>query len=375
MLSLAISNASLYSPDHEMVERSIANVLAAFGEMPEGKIEVMVVDDDLVVNKVRLKDGDLHGTSLVRRLKRRGVSWVEFTRGVTAGEMKGFVADIVERGRAGRAYPHIGIGVVGVRRAPAVESGLDDSIPEERDERRIDRLKEIYSGVSSFGRLEVKGLEEIVAAFVVAIRKEANVLRMISPVKAYSEYTYTHATNVALLSILQAEALGIGDGLLHEIGVAALMHDVGKLFISIDVLNKKGKLEKEEFEEMMRHPVYGAHYLAGTKGLTRLAPMAAFEHHRKFDCTGYPRLKAGEKGQHVCSQIVAIADFFDALRSNRPYRAGWEAERILSLMREDAGRAFSPRLLANFEALLREALEKEESPADRGPPGGGVSLT
>lgn len=92
--------------------------------------------------------------------------------------------------------------------------------------------------------------------------------------------------------------------------------------------------------------------------------MATFEHHRKFDCTGYPRLKAGEKGQHVCSQIVAISDFFDALRSNRPYRAGWEAERILSLMREEAGRAFSPRLLANFEALLREALRKEEGPVD-----------
>jgi HD-GYP domain-containing protein (c-di-GMP phosphodiesterase class II) len=364
MLSLAISNASLYSPDHEMVERSIANVLAAFGEMPEGRIEVMVVDEDLVVNKVRLKEGDLHGTSLVRRLKRRGLSWVEFTRGVTAEEMKGFVADIVEPGRVRRAYPHIGTGAIGVRVAPADGKEHAASMADGPDERQIDRLKEIYSRVSSFKRLEVKGLEEIVAAFVVAIQREANVLRMIAPVKAYSEYTYTHATNVALLSILQGEALGVGDGLLYEIGVAGLMHDVGKLFISKDVLNKKGKLDEEEFEEMMRHPLYGAHYLAGTKGLTRLAPMATFEHHRKFDCTGYPRLKAGEKGQHICSQIVAISDFFDALRSNRPYRAGWEAERILSLMREEAGRAFSPRLLANFEALLREALRKEESPAD-----------
>jgi len=364
MLSLAISNASLYSPDHETVGKSIANVIAAIGETPEGSVEVMVVDDDLVVNKVRLKEGDLHGTGLVRRLKRRGVSWVEFTRGVTAGEMKEFVADIVEPGRTRREYPHVGIGAIGVRRASGGESGLDDSIPEGIDQGRVDRLKEIYSGMSSFKRLEVRGLEEIVAAFVVAIRQEANVLKMVSPVKAYSEYTYTHATNVALLSIVQAEALGIGDALLHEIGVAALMHDVGKLFISKDILDKKGKLEKEEFEEMMLHPLYGAHYLAGTKDLTRLAPMAAFEHHRKFDSTGYPRLKAGEKGQHVCSQIVAIADFFDALRSNRPYRDGWEAERILSLMREDAGGAFSPRLLANFEALLREALEKEKDTAD-----------
>ena len=280
------------------------------------------------------------------------------------GRSGGFLGQVVGPGACERSTPHIRLGALGVRTGGEKGENLPDVEGDFLSRADLDRFKEIYDGASSFRELEVKGLEEIAAAFVAAIKREANVLKMISPVKAYSEYTYTHATNVALLAIVQGERLGIGDELLHEVGVAGLMHDVGKLFISKDVLDKKGKLEKEEFEEMMRHPVHGARYLAGMKGLTPLASLASFEHHRKFDGSGYPSLRAGEKGQHLCSQIVAIADFFDALRSNRPYRAGWEAERILSLMREEVGRAFNPVLLASFEALLRETLGSDENSPD-----------
>jgi hypothetical protein len=362
MLSLSLSNSALYGLDHEMVEVSVKEALSALAGAPGWKMEMMIVDGDLVVNQVPFKEKNLHGASLVRRFSRKGISWVEFGAGVEVEEMKSFLRQVVGPGSAERSTPHIRLGAVGVRTGGEKEktaAGVDGEVVSRAD---CDRFKEIYSGASSLRELEVKGLEEIAMGFVNTLKREANVLRMISPVKAYSEYTYTHATNVALLAIVQGERLGIGDQLLHEVAVAGLMHDVGKLFISKDVLDKKGKLEKEEFEEMMRHPAYGARYLAGMKGLTPLAPLAAFEHHRKFDGTGYPALKTGEKRQHICSQIVAIADFFDALRSHRPYRAGWEPERILSLMREEVGQAFSPVLLASFESLLREALESPGTP-------------
>jgi len=362
MLSLALSNSALYGVDHEMVEGSVNEVLSALAGLPGGKMEMMVVDGDLVVNQVPFKERNLHGAGLVRRFSRKGLSWVEFDAGADAGEVGGFLRQVVGPGAVDRSTAHIRLGALGVRTGGEDEkslAGLDGETPSREN---LDRFKEIYSGASSFRELEVKGLEEIAAGFVAALRREANVLRMISPVKAYSEYTYTHATNVALLAIVQGERIGIGDELLHEVGVAGLMHDVGKLFVSKDVLDKKGKLEKGEFEEMMRHPVYGARYLAGMKGLTPLAPLAAFEHHRKYDGSGYPSLRVGEKGQHICSQIVAIADFFDALRSNRPYRAAWETERILGVMREDAGIAFSPRLLVSFERCLRETPSAGQGP-------------
>ncbi len=125
-----------------------------------------------------------------------------------------------------------------------------------------------------------------------------NILRLISPVKSYSEYTYTHATNVAVLSMFQAETLGIRDTLLRDIGISALLHDVGKLFISKDILEKSASLDKEEWEEIKMHPLYGARYLAKLEGIPSLAPIVAYEHHLRFDGKGYPSLITGEK-KHI----------------------------------------------------------------------------
>ena len=128
-------------------------------------------------------------------------------------------------------------------------------------------VREVYEGVSPFKKLNIAGLEEIVVNFIVTFRKEVNILKLISPVKSYSEYTYTHATNVAVLTMFQAETLGgIRDILLRDIGIAALLHDVGKLFISKEILEKKGTLDQREWQEIRLHPLYGARYLAKVDG-------------------------------------------------------------------------------------------------------------
>jgi HD-GYP domain-containing protein (c-di-GMP phosphodiesterase class II) len=177
-------------------------------------------------------------------------------------------------------------------------------------------------------------------------------------VKSHSEYTYTHAANVAVLSMFQAESLGINDEMLHEIGIAALLHDVGKLFLSKDILNKKGKLTDEEFQEVTRHAETGAKYLAGIDGLTRLAPIVAFEHHMRYDGTGYPKLAGRSKRQHIVSQIIQISDFFDALRSKRPYKKDWEINDIIALMMENSGKEFNGVLVINFSKMLHVAISK-----------------
>ncbi|MEK7307266.1 MAG: HD domain-containing phosphohydrolase, partial [Nitrospirota bacterium] len=200
------------------------------------------------------------------------------------------------------------------------------------------------------------GLEEIVVNFVLAFRREANILKLISPVKSYSDYTYTHATNVAVLTMFQAESLGVKDKLSQEIGIAALLHDVGKLFVPKEILDKQGKLDEKEWEEIQRHTLYGAKYLAKIDGLVRIAPIVAMEHHMKYDGLGYPKYSHGTKAQHICSQIVSIADFFDALRSKRPYKKDWEIKEILALMKQNAGKDFNPFLVDNFSRTIMKAL-------------------
>jgi HD-GYP domain-containing protein (c-di-GMP phosphodiesterase class II) len=210
--------------------------------------------------------------------------------------------------------------------------------------------------VSPFKRLNVAGLEEIVVNFILTFRREASILKLISPVRTYSEYTYTHATNVAVLTMFQAETLGVSDALLRDIGIAALLHDVGKLFISNEILEKKGPLDQKEWEEVRSHPLCGAKYLAKMDGVPRLSAIVAMEHHLRFDGKGYPEQKLNGKKQHFCSQTVAIADYFDALRSRRPYRRELNIEEVLTLMKKESPGTFNEHLLNNFIRSILRAL-------------------
>jgi HD-GYP domain-containing protein (c-di-GMP phosphodiesterase class II) len=223
------------------------------------------------------------------------------------------------------------------------------------NEEQLRRLEAVYENVSPFREFEVAGLEEIVANFLVTFRREANILKMISPVKSHSEHTCTHAMNVAVLSMSQAEYLGLNDDLIHAIGVAGLMHDVGKLFIPKKVLHKDGRLSKEESVTVNQHTLLGAAYLLKVEGIVPLAPIVALEHHRRYDGSGYPVLIDNGRRQHVASQIVAVADFFDVLRNNRPRHTTSSTEEILYMMKQERG-FFNPILLDNFSMILQRGL-------------------
>jgi HD-GYP domain-containing protein (c-di-GMP phosphodiesterase class II) len=357
-LTIAISNCSLYSKEHELVDEYARKVMSVIEEIMQDHIEIMAIEDDLIINKVPVRDAGLHGIKLLRRIKRKGISRIDLLRGITLPEIKQFIIDMSETDRGPRRYHHIKTGTVDIHLDEQKAKDLNIEELSYFTSAQIQKVKDIYYSISPFKKLQVTGLEEIVSNFILTFQKEANILKLLSPVRSYTEYTYTHATNVAVLSMFQAESLRIRGKLLHDIGISALLHDVGKLFISKEVLEKKDALDKAEFDEIKRHPLYGAVYLAKVEGLTRLAPVIAFEHHMKYDGTGYPKSNLNSKKQHICSQIVAISDFFDALRSSRPYRRSWDIKEILGLMKMNAGKDFNPFLVDNFARILLIAISR-----------------
>ncbi len=363
-LMIAISNCSLYSKGHLAFDELAVKALSVLEESMEEQFEIMIIDNDLVVNGTPIRKAGLHGSNLIKRLRRKGVSRVDFQKGVSLNEIKQFIIDIAEPGAALKKYPHIRTGAVDVKLGGMALhtdvdldfdiNGLSYSPPDE-----VEKVKDVLHSASPFKKLNIAGLEEIVVHFIATFRKEAAILKYLSPVKSYSEYTYTHATNVTVLSVFQAESLGIKDDLLHEIGVAALLHDAGKLFISTEILEKKGPLNDREFDEIKKHPMHGAKYLAKMDNLPRLAPIIAFEHHMRYDGSGYPQLHMKKGGrQHICSQIIAVSDFFDALRSRRPYRESMNVKQIFALMRKGVNRDFNPFLVDNFIRLMQATLSE-----------------
>lgn len=150
-------------------------------------------------------------------------------------------------------------------------------------------------------------------------------------------------------------ALGIKGEELHEIGVAALLHDTGKLYVPEEVLNKPGKLTDTEWESIRQHPQKGAEYLLENPGIPPLAVVVAYEHHMQYDNSGYPQVSKDWR-QNICSQMTAISDFFDAMRTKRIYRDDLETNIIADQMAKMSGTALNPILTRNFLVLIEQMI-------------------
>ncbi|MEA3019845.1 MAG: cyclic di-GMP phosphodiesterase, partial [Actinomycetota bacterium] len=164
--------------------------------------------------------------------------------------------------------------------------------------------------------------------------------------------TYVHTQRVGDNSARLARAMGLPEAELEVIRRAAPLHDIGKIGISDAVLLKPGPLNDEEFEHIRTHTVIGAELLAGSEmPILRAAEIIAATHHERWDGSGYPKGLRGE-AIPLHGRIVAVADVFDALIHERPYKSAWPVDQALTEMRAQRGRHFDPDLLDLFVALV-----------------------
>jgi HD-GYP domain-containing protein (c-di-GMP phosphodiesterase class II) len=351
----AMANCTLYSKEHPSVynlsQRSVAILDALY---KEDRFSMAVLGERLIINDTPFAEKSLHISSFMTKFRRKGIEKISITNGVTSEELRDFISEMAHSNRITGKYPHIAWGTVEVN---LKTEGYDTSSAMEENRGKV---KEIYKGISRFKTLDMVGLESVVISFISTLKQETNILRVISPVKSHSEYTFTHATNVAVLSIFQAESLGLTGEVLHDICLSGLLHDVGKMFISTEVLEKQAKLDEKEWNEMKKHPEYGALHLTKLPDVPKLAVIVAYEHHMKFDGSGYPKTRKRGNKQHMISQIIAISDFFDALRTERPYRKALEVPVITGLLREGSGKDFNPVLLENFLSALSKKQAREK---------------
>lgn len=163
-----------------------------------------------------------------------------------------------------------------------------------------------------------------------------------------------HVERVGLVSAFLAEKLGFNKEQLNHIRLAASMHDIGKMAINDSILNKPGKLTKDEFEQMKKHCKYGYEILRySDRELLKTAAIIAYEHHENFDSTGYPQ---GLKGEEInlVSRIVALVDVFDALATKRVYKEIWPQDEILDYIKSQIGIKFDPVIANIFFDNLNE---------------------
>ena len=166
--------------------------------------------------------------------------------------------------------------------------------------------------------------------------------------ETHSKEIINHVSKVAKYSKKFALLLGLGENTAELIKKAALMHDIGKVGISNTILNKPGRLTKDEFEQVKKHAEFGYRMLSySNRPILRVAATIAWEHHEKWDGSGYPRGLAGNY-IHLYGRITAVADVFDALGTQRCYKRPWKDEDIWAYFEEQKGKHFDPELIELF---------------------------
>jgi putative nucleotidyltransferase with HDIG domain len=184
--------------------------------------------------------------------------------------------------------------------------------------------------------LDVVTVRDLVQLLIQKVAHSNAALGQILAVKQYENLTYCHSVNVAMLSLLLGKQIGLDEPTLTALVEAALLHDVGKTQIPLDIVRKPGALDKNERRVIETHPTLGAEILIQTEGLHPLTATVALEHHRGVNGTGYPDL--GEAIPHPMSQIVSVADIYEAVTGARAYQAPRPPERaclILARMTAD----------------------------------------
>lgn len=358
-LMTAIANANLYSLQHHQVDRLAEMGLNSLNQAigSESELSLMVIESDLVVDDIQLEN-NLYVSRFVKALKFRGIGHLKFITGVTKDELLNLVSLMLKPHDAAvevSSTEHIRFGTVEVRFSESGERDAEQKHPTvdiaDMAAEEAARFAEIYEEVRKRKKLRLNGIFEIVTGFVHAFKQASDPLLALAPLRALDEYTFTHSTNVCILNLAQAMALGIDGPLLHDIGTAAMLHDMGKLYVPEEILTKPDKLEEHEWEMMRQHPVKGAQYLLDAPGVPRLAVVTAFEHHLKFDLSGYPAVAPGWN-QNLCSQMTTVSDVFDALRTKRAYQGSMGMGAIKKIMTDLTGTALHPVLVRNFFGII-----------------------
>jgi putative nucleotidyltransferase with HDIG domain len=358
-LSAALRSGQLYSRGHPIIARNLEALSTAIQLLHglESTVVIGLIGEEVVVDDLPMAKADAVGP-LIKRLQQSGVERIAIDRGVTRDEIEAFleaVSSLDSRGNAESPaampeFPHIRLGRVTIEQR--VEGNLADMAAIKRlYNDAVSVASSVWESASTEGKPDASMARTMVDGLAQAVAQNRTALLALTTLKNYDNYTFTHMVNVSILTMGQARALGIDGPLLREFGLAALMHDIGKVRTPLEVLNKPEKLTDTEFVIMKRHTVDGAEILRKTPDMPALAPVIAFEHHLRLDGTGYPN-GVTRSSLNVGTMLCSIADVYDAMRSQRRYQQAFPSERIIEVMKRNDGQQFDQHLVRRFTQLI-----------------------
>ena len=350
-IAAAINTRALYSQGHPRVAQAAQAVLEALAAAAARReaVTFLVVGEDVVVDERPLRRAGIYQQNFVQSLRRRRVERLTLARGLDVPELLRFVTTLAEGG-VPASSPNLVVGRVELATA-------DDAPGADTASRRPVTAAQLDEGREAFGRFRtdrrgsIHKMEEVVWSLMESIARSAHDVIPLAPLKSHDEYTFIHSVNVSLLVLGQGRSFGLSGSTLHSVGLAALCHDIGKLSVPLDVLNRPGKLEGDDWRVMMSHAEEGAWQLAAVDAAPPLSVVVAYEHHLRYDgLPTYPVLRRPRR-PNLAAQLTSLADVYDAICTLRPYQQAQPRPVALNILRQRAGTFHDPILVGNFHIV------------------------
>ncbi len=242
-------------------------------------------------------------------------------------------------------------------RAPKVRTPIQDRVSLKDEVERATKLRarsaqamrELFGEARLGKAIDTGACSTLVNEVAESIDRNPDAFRSLARLKSADEYTYMHSVTVCALMVSLGRELGMDEDQCREAGLAGMLHDLGKALMPQDVLNKPGKLTPEEFEIIKQHPVKGYELLKQARDIPEGVSDVCLHHHERYDGTGYPDKLAGEGITLTLARMGAICDVYDAVTSNRPYKAGWDPAYAITQMASWKGHFDS----AIFKSFIR----------------------
>lgn len=363
-LSAAKKTFLIYPPHHEMCLQAVSQFLEAFNAYLRWgrEFSLRVVGEEFFFEEKLLPRESVLYYSLLRELREKEVGGITLLPGLDGAEFSNFIQllnlawdEIAEAG----GLPAL-LEERGVNHVLLDEPGTWEEKPRQlrelasaREEyfEAVDVIRELVEQVTSRKRLSLNKANRVVGMILNRVGENRSAVLGLATIKSYDEYTSFHSVNVLILSLALGSMLPLDRNALMILGTGALLHDLGKVTIPQSILCKNGPLTKKEWELMKQHPVRGADILLAQPGVHPLSVMVAYEHHARYDLSGYPAV-SGKDRIGLFSRIVQIVDVFDAMTSARPYQGARTPDHAIRVLVKGMGNAFDPLLVKIFVDMM-----------------------
>jgi HD-GYP domain-containing protein (c-di-GMP phosphodiesterase class II) len=356
LLCSALRNLSLYPASHpaisQPVEKCYQSILVLFKEREP--LVMGIIDDVLLFDEIPFYETDTIWKELHRRMTVHKIESVTFAGELEQRELKAFINCLdlpaEESEQEGGFAALLEAQEVSHIRIKEIEEDLRERAREVYDH----SLTLVYDIMSELrmGRIPSgEGAKAVMSDMQDIILKDKSALLALTMLKGYDNYTYVHSVNVGVLCLAFGAHEKLEPEAMRSLGLAGMLHDVGKVRTAEDIIKKPGSLTEAEITIMKKHPVLGAEIISRMQGISQETHEMVLLHHVKHNLKGYPKIESGRE-VHPYSMAVALADCYDALTTLRPYQKPRPPSDAVKVMRKLAGKDLDPVMLERFVDML-----------------------